>query len=202
MEKIGSAFRRQKEGFLYIDGSCRNNGQKNAIAGVGVWIGYCHPLNLSKRVDPKYPQTNNTAEIMAAKEACDIAKIMGYKKVCMITDSQFLIQCYTKYLPFWSTNGWKTQKGQKVRNKGPLKALQASAQGLHIRFMHVKAHSSNIGNCNADKLAKEAIAKNTPDLRLHLQANKPETPLGRSGLVEHIQEIKRKYKLKSVVVKP
>lgn len=29
---------------VYVDGSCLNNGRRNAAAGVGVWFNYYHAL--------------------------------------------------------------------------------------------------------------------------------------------------------------
>jgi len=39
-------FQRDEDGFVhcYTDGSCENNGQVGAKAGVGVWFGVDHPL--------------------------------------------------------------------------------------------------------------------------------------------------------------
>ena len=49
--------------FVYTDGSCSNNGKKDAAAGIGVYFGPDDPRNVSRRVDGK--QSNNTAELGA-----------------------------------------------------------------------------------------------------------------------------------------
>lgn len=34
--------------YVYTDGSCRNNGNSNAIAGIGIYFGLDDPRNVSK----------------------------------------------------------------------------------------------------------------------------------------------------------
>lgn len=44
---------------VYTDGSCLGNGGKDARAGIGVYFGPSHPLNVSRRLTPDvYRQTN------------------------------------------------------------------------------------------------------------------------------------------------
>ena len=49
---------------VFTDGSCSNNGRKNAKAGFGVYFGENDPRNVSKRVPGELRQTNNVGEIL------------------------------------------------------------------------------------------------------------------------------------------
>ena len=51
---------------VFTDGSCINNGYKNACAGIGIFFGIDDDRNISKRIMGK--QSNNTAELLAIIE--------------------------------------------------------------------------------------------------------------------------------------
>ena len=53
---------------VYIDGACKRNGDDNATAGIGIFWGEGHHLNLSKPIPSENGTklTNNRAEILAA----------------------------------------------------------------------------------------------------------------------------------------
>ncbi|KAF2897049.1 hypothetical protein ILUMI_09128 [Ignelater luminosus] len=78
---------------VFTDGACENNGKLNAKAGIGVWFGNNHPLNVSEPVTGR--ATNNTAEIQACVRAVNIAHGSGIKKLKIKTDSQFVINYYS-----------------------------------------------------------------------------------------------------------
>ncbi|ROT70408.1 putative ribonuclease H1-like isoform X3 [Penaeus vannamei] len=86
------------DGFLivYTDGACESNGRVGAKAGVGVYFGRDHPLNVAEPVRGR--ATNNTAEIQAATYALELAQAAGFDKVAVYTDSQFMINCMTSYM--------------------------------------------------------------------------------------------------------
>ena len=155
----GQAFMVTADGFteVYTDGACPNNGKSEAKAGVGVWWGDGHSLNYSRRVTGD-KQTNNVAEIQAAIVAIRQAVKAEKKKLVIHTDSQFLINCVTKWMQGWKKKGWKTATGQAVKNQDDLMVLDsllAANRGLEIRWSHVKGHSGNRGNDEADRLAVE-----------------------------------------------
>ena len=50
--------------------TAKNNGKKNAVAGVGVYFGHQDERNISVRVEGK--QSNNTAEVIAILKAFNI----------------------------------------------------------------------------------------------------------------------------------
>lgn len=93
-----SDFIKDKDGFVevYTDGSCTNNGSVKAKAGLGVYFGENNRLNVSEPVSGR--ATNNCGEIQAATKAIKLAHNEGIKKLCIKTDSQFLINSVTKWM--------------------------------------------------------------------------------------------------------
>jgi len=145
-----------EDGFVhvYTDGACSQNGQKGAKAGYGVWWAKGHNLNRSEPCHDR--QTNNAAEIQAVTEAIKIAKNNDMKAILIHTDSNFLIDCVTKWMKNWKKNGWKTAKNEPVKNREELEALDRASQmapPLKIKYKHVKAHCGIAGNEEADQLA-------------------------------------------------
>ena len=140
---------------VYTDGACPNNGRGAAKAGIGVWWGEDHRLNLARRVAGD-KQTNNVAEIQAAAMALTQAHSAGRQKVEVKTDSQFVINCITKWVANWKKNGWKTAAGKPVINKEDLIELDRAVDTVgrgNVKWTYVKAHAGNYGNNQADKLA-------------------------------------------------
>lgn len=95
----GSDFKMDNDGYVevYTDGACSANGRSGARAGLGVYWGEGHPLNVSEPVSGR--ATNNCGEIQAATKAIKQALQNGVQKLSINTDSQFLINSVTKWIP-------------------------------------------------------------------------------------------------------
>ena len=146
--------------YVYTDGACSNNGRKNAKAGLGIYFGENDSRNKSARVH-HWRQTNNTAELLAIIKTYKIIKPdldLG-KKVCIASDSQYSINCATKYGEKMAKNNWI----KDIPNKKLVKKIyELYGTNKDVIFKHVRAHTQNtdvhsIGNDNADRLANEAI---------------------------------------------
>merc|ERR1719319_809961 len=152
----GQDYQVNSEGFteVHTDGACPNNGKGSAKAGIGVWWGHHHKLNVGRPV-VRAKQTNNAAEIQAASVAIATAVDNGIDKLLINTDSQFLINCVTQWMEGWKKNGWMTKSKQPVKNREDLEELdQAINSGrIQVKWNHVKGHSGIEGNEEADKLA-------------------------------------------------
>lgn len=92
-------FEEDSEGYVqvYTDGACSANGRSGARAGIGVYWADEHSLNISEPVSGR--ATNNCGEIQAATRAIKQAIDNGIKNLTINTDSQFLINSVTKWLP-------------------------------------------------------------------------------------------------------
>ncbi|XP_067878318.1 ribonuclease H1 [Heterodontus francisci] len=142
---------------VYTDGCCSGNGRKRAQAGIGVYWGPGHSLNLSERLSGR--QTNQRAEIVAACRAIEQAKELNIEKLVIFTDSMFTINGITKWIKSWKTNGWQLRSGGSVINKEDFERLDKLTSGINIEWMHVPGHAGFTGNEIADRLAKDGASK-------------------------------------------
>uniref|UniRef100_A0A1Q3G1H8 Ribonuclease H1 n=1 Tax=Culex tarsalis TaxID=7177 RepID=A0A1Q3G1H8_CULTA len=161
LEKYGIySFLQDEDGFVhvYTDGSCEGNGTAAACAGLGVYFGEGHALNTSKPVSGR--ATNNCGEIQAASLAIRLAKQQGIKRLTINTDSKFLIDSITKWLPGWKRNAWKLSTGKPVKNQVDFEELdrELADKSIEIKWNHVDAHCGILGNERADALAREGSA--------------------------------------------
>ena len=152
---------------VYIDGACAYNHKGEPEGGVGVWFDPDHPWNISEPAQGR--QTNNSAEIQAATAAAKKATENGVTRLSVFTDSKFLIDSCTKWMPTWEENGWKTADGKPVVNKTKFKELLKALAPLEVLWNHVPGHQGVEGNEAADQLAKAGIEKNKPTAMTSLE---------------------------------
>ncbi len=152
---------------VYIDGACSSNGQENAKAGYGVYFSPDDPRNEYGPVIGK--QSNNTGELTAFIRCLQILErqIADKKsRICIHTDSEYVIKCATTYGSKLEKADWKTGNGKTVPNL----ALVQEAYYLfkeakpYTELHYIKAHTDNtdnhsLGNAEADRLANLAIDK-------------------------------------------
>ncbi|OBZ65039.1 Ribonuclease H [Grifola frondosa] len=140
---------------VYSDGSCRGNGKADPIAGIGVWWGQNDPRNLSERCPGG--QTNNRAELIAIIRILETTPMDG-ERMLIKTDSQYSMRCVREWLPTWKRNGWRSAKGEPVKNVTLIKYLDAllhqrGALGQRVHLQYVRGHAGEEGNEGADRLA-------------------------------------------------
>lgn len=149
-------FQQDSKGFVhvYTDGSCESNGKWAAAAGLGVYYGENHPLNVSKPVEGR--PTNNAGEIQAAIQAIKDSQNYDIKRLNILTDSQFLINSVCKWMTSWKRKDWRLATGKKVVNEKDFKKLDQLIESgnMLIKWSYVPAHSGLHGNEEADRLAK------------------------------------------------
>ena len=144
---------------IYTDGACSNNGRKNAKAGIGIYIENMY--NISEKLIGK--QTNQRAELYAILKTLQLINIINYSNIIIYTDSQYSIDCITKWVKNWVRNKWLDKKNKPVKNKDLIEPIYNICKiNSHIKFKHVLAHTNNndchsLGNSKADMLARKAI---------------------------------------------
>ncbi len=138
---------------LYTDGACRGN------PGPGGWGVYLQYGDSTKKLHGYAPQTtNNRMELTAVIEG-----LKALKRDCDIelnTDSKYVLQGLTEWLPGWKKNGWKTAAKKPVKNVDLWKKLDQEVNRHRINWHWVKGHSGIHGNEVADELANQAIDQN------------------------------------------
>lgn len=145
--------------YVYTDGSCSNNGKKNAVAGIGIFFGIDDTRNISQKIKGK--QTNNTAELSALIQTYSLIEcdVRNGKRVAIVSDSTYAIRCVSTYGEKCDRKNWKTE----IPNKDLVKrGYELYKNQSNIRFIYVKAHTNkmdghSVGNDNADRLAKNSI---------------------------------------------
>ncbi|XP_069829155.1 ribonuclease H1-like [Dendropsophus ebraccatus] len=152
-----SSYRQGLSADVYTDGCCSRNGRYGAKAGIGVYWGPDHPLNVSERLDGR--ATNQRAEIEAASRAVEQARDHNITNLNVHTDSKFTIKGMTEWVPRWKENGWKTFHGEEVVNKKEFEKLDNLCKDLDVTWTHVPGHRGNSGNEKADHLAKKGARK-------------------------------------------
>ena len=138
---------------VYTDGACRGN---PGPGGWGVLLQYgANQKTLSGFVAET---TNNRMELTAVIEA-----LKALNRQCVIdlnTDSKYVMQGMTDWLPGWKKNGWKTAAKKPVKNVDLWQALDEEVNRHQINWRWVKGHSGVAGNEAADQLANAAIDHN------------------------------------------
>ncbi|EGT42736.1 hypothetical protein CAEBREN_11718 [Caenorhabditis brenneri] len=149
---------------VFTDGSCRNQGKSTAKAGFGVFWGDDHPNNHSGKVDGL--QDNNRAELYAACHAIRQSLRLGYRKIRILSDSEFVRLVIQKPQDF-------EKKIAYIDYHDLIQSINLMRRSIEVSVEYVKAHSGHYGNVKADGLAKigvrtvslEMIARYTKKIR-------------------------------------
>jgi ribonuclease HI len=135
---------------IFTDGACRGN------PGPGGWAALLVAGGERKEVSGADPATtNNRMELMAAIEG-----LGALKRRCAVklyTDSKYVLQGATEWLPNWKARGWKTAAREPVKNQDLWQLLDAALTAQDIEWHWVKGHSGHEGNEYVDQLANVAI---------------------------------------------
>ena len=92
---------------------------------------------------------------MAAIKALEALKLPN--NVVVHTDSRYVMDGLTLWLPRWKENGWKTSARKPVKNRDLWRALDEAAQRHDVQWRWVAGHSGHAENERADALARAAI---------------------------------------------
>jgi ribonuclease HI len=136
---------------IYTDGACSGN------PGPGGWGAV---LRLGDQVKELYggeagSTTNNRMELMAAIQALE--SLTRPSTVRLHTDSVYLRNGITSWLPNWKRNGWRTSDRKPVKNADLWQRLDRAAARHDVHWLWVKGHAGNSGNERADALANRGM---------------------------------------------
>jgi ribonuclease HI len=90
-----------------------------------------------------------------------IRALEALKRGCRVevyTDSEYVKNGITAWLPAWKRRGWKTADGKPVKNVDLWQALEAAAAAHDVRWHWVRGHSGHKENERADALANRGVA--------------------------------------------
>lgn len=135
---------------IYTDGACSGN------PGPGGWGALLRWRDRTRELSGFEPATtNNRMELQAAISALEA--LNRPMAVRLFTDSDYLRQGITAWLPAWKKRGWRTADRRPVKNQDLwLRLEQALARHL-VEWHWVRGHSGDPDNERADQLARAAI---------------------------------------------
>jgi ribonuclease HI len=175
----GNWIRLEDEYYIFTDGSFHSSSKHS---GVAVFFG-TSALNIAEYYEGL---TNNQCELLAILYSLQaIIKYYNHlanKTVNIVSDSEYSINCLTKWLANWKSNDWKTKTGEEVKNRQILsncdkciehlrKLNMETHKNVHLKFLHTRSHLDppNVspssleyiiwqGNHFADLIANKKIA--------------------------------------------
>ncbi|WP_026556933.1 ribonuclease HI family protein [Arthrobacter sp. 35W] len=100
--------------------------------------------------------TNNQGELMAVLDLFRSTAHLPNEPLRILCDSQYVINCITKWMPGWKRKGWRKADGKPVLNVDLLKDIDAAIVGRSYTFEWVKGHAGHDLNEAADDKARAA----------------------------------------------
>ncbi|KAJ6551157.1 ribonuclease H-like domain-containing protein [Mycena capillaripes] len=159
------AFSDLKTMMIYTDGACASNGQATPRGGYAFVFNHTAEGKASGALERKgpdgqvYTHTNNRAELRAVIAALKFRTWWGegWKRVVIVTDSEYVGKGATTWVRNWARNGWRTAAGKLAANRDLWEALSeligAYAEGgCEISFWMVPREWNTL----ADAAAKAA----------------------------------------------
>ena len=147
-----------KKTVIYTDGACSGN------PGPGGWGAIIRieeeEIELS---GGEQDTTNQRMEMKAPIEA--LRALSGASRVEVYSDSAYLVNAFKQlWLERWQKNGWRTSKGEAVKNRDLWEELIQLTQHHQVSWHKVKGHSTDKYNCRCDQLARDAIPVGTEQI--------------------------------------
>ena len=152
---------------IYTDGSSRGN------PGPGGWAALLRFRGRERELGGREAHTtNNRMELLAA-----IHGLEALRRPCrvrLVTDSTYVRDGITRWIPGWKRRGWRTAGGQPVKNVDLWQRLDAAAAGHEVDWVWTRGHSGHPENERVDARARaeaaavargEAPARRAPDAR-------------------------------------
>ncbi|OZM72242.1 ribonuclease HI [Amycolatopsis antarctica] len=132
---------------IYTDGACSGN------PGPGGWGAVLRYGRHEKELcgGDAGTTTNNRMELTAPIQALE-----GLTRPSIVhihTDSTYVRNGITQWMPRWKGNGWRTQSREPVKNADLWQRLDAACTPHRIEWHWVKGHAGHPENERADRLA-------------------------------------------------
>ena len=137
---------------LHTDGSCLSN------PGPGGWAAVLQWRDEKRELSGAMPDTtNNRMELQAAIEGLNALK--RPMEIDLHTDSKYVMQGVTDWMPRWKANGWRTAAKKPVMNQDLWQALDEALKRHRVDWHWVKGHAGNELNERCDELARASATE-------------------------------------------
>jgi len=135
---------------IYTDGACSGN------PGPGGWGAVLRYRGTERELcGCETMTTNNRMELTAAIMA--IEALTRAVKARIHTDSTYLKQGITEWLPVWKRNGWRTSDRKPVKNVDLWQRLESALAAHQVEWRWVRGHAGHPENERADALARRGL---------------------------------------------
>jgi ribonuclease HI len=144
-----------KRVIVHTDGACQNNPGPGGWAAILRYGKHVRELSGSAAAT-----TNNRMELQAA-----LAALRALKEPCAVeifTDSKYLRDGISRWLPRWKTNGWRTVERAPVKNQDLWQQLDELCARHSVTWRWLKAHAGHRDNERCDELARGKIKSSIP----------------------------------------
>jgi len=139
---------------IFTDGACSGN------PGPGGWGALLRYGTTEKEMSGgETLTTNNRMELMAAIAALEALKRPSTVRVH--TDSQYVKNGITEWVPQWKKRGWRTADKKPVKNADLWQRLEAAEKPHKVEWLWVRGHNGHVENERADALARSGIPAKT-----------------------------------------
>ena len=137
---------------IFTDGACSGN------PGPGGWGAILRYGATEKELcGGERETTNNRMELMAAIAALEALKRPS--QVRLTTDSTYVKNGITQWLPNWKRRNWRTADKKPVKNVDLWQRLEAAVAQHQVEWAWVKGHAGHPENERADELARLGVAQ-------------------------------------------
>jgi ribonuclease HI len=131
---------------IFTDGACSPN------PGPGGWGAILRFGGHAKELHGGEPDTtNNRMELMAAIQGLE--HLTRRSAVHVYTDSVYVRNGITAWVPRWARNGWQTADKKPVKNADLWRRLADAVAAHDVEWFWVKGHAGHQWNERADQLA-------------------------------------------------
>jgi ribonuclease HI len=137
---------------IYTDGACVPN------PGPGGWGALLRWGSTEKELcgGEATATTNNRMELMAPIRALE-SLTRTPMPVRIYTDSTYVRDGITRWMPKWKINGWLTAARQPVKNVDLWQRLDEAVRRHDVQWHWVKGHAGHPENERADRLAARGL---------------------------------------------
>jgi ribonuclease HI len=140
---------------IFTDGACSGNPGPGGWAAVIVRDG-----GAAEEIGGREAHTtNNRMELRAAIEA--LLHVPADESVCIVSDSQYMLNGMTSWLAGWKRRGWVTVEGRPVENRDLWEQLDQAA-GTRVTWEYVRGHAGHEHNERANTIAQAYAAGRRP----------------------------------------
>lgn len=137
---------------IHTDGACDGN------PGPGGWAAVLrYGAHVREIAGGEPASTNNRMEIQGAISAFGALK--ENCEVTLFTDSEYLRQGITEWLPRWRANNWRTIDRKPVKNDDLWRQLYEATLKHRVKWEWLKGHGGHADNERCDQLARAEVTK-------------------------------------------